>query len=88
MGPETDKSEFALQLCIEFEAITECEYHEGSYIDSMAYHDAKELMKSILKKYPEAIHSFENRSEMARYLEQEIAEVGIECDYCAEFDNS
>ena len=84
---DEEKVDIANSLCVEFGAIEECEHHSGVYIDQQEY-GVDDLMTLILDKKPEAVKSFENKEEMAKYIESAINDAGTECGLCAKNDNS
>jgi hypothetical protein len=78
----------AIGLCIGIDAIEECDFHEGSYIDTLSYSDPEEITNIILADNPDALDLFENRNEMTECVRDAMASSVEECSACAKNRNS
>ena len=80
--------DLAIGLCITSRAITECEYHSGSYINTEEYDDPEELTSSIIEENPTALSFFKNRNDMVDFVRDALDSAGFECEYCARIRES
>jgi hypothetical protein len=73
----------AINLCIEVGAISECQLHEGTYIDSGEYFEAEELADRIINEVEIPLAGFKSKEYLVECVEEAIAMAGEECGSCA-----
>jgi hypothetical protein len=83
-----EKIQAAIRLSISAGAIEECAVHDGTYIDTMAFSDPKELAAEILAGQPDAIEKFESQEEFEKCLQEALNSAGEVCPSCEKNRNS
>lgn len=78
-----DRVSAAIAICIDFGAIEECEYHDGTYIDSMEFLDHRELADRILAEDPSVLERFRDKGDFYECVSEAMQSAGDECGSCA-----
>lgn len=82
------KVDHALNLCVQVGAAEECEFHPGTYLDSMEFFDYEELADKIIDEVPDALDGFNSRDELIECVESAMGMAGDECGSCASYRDS
>ena len=62
------KVDHALALCVQVGAAEECEFHPGTYLDSMEFFDYEELADKLVDKSPMSKTFFSGYKNSFEYL--------------------
>lgn len=71
--------QIALSLCAQVGAISECDDHDGEYIDNGEFSDYEELTKHIIDNVEDALSGFDNEEHLKQCVEAAMQVAGVQC---------